>query len=195
MKKNLITAVLMTLVTTILLGLVYPLVVTGLAQVIFPDQANGSLIKRADGTLIGSRLIGQPFSSLGYFRSRPSAAGASGYDAGASSGSNLGPTNQKLIDRIKADVEKLQAENPGVPVPIDLVTTSGSGLDPHISPAAAEFQVPRIARERRTSEGQIRSVLATHTLGRQFGFLGEPRVNVLELNLDLDQKFPLSASP
>jgi len=195
MKKNLITAVLMTLVTTILLGLVYPLVVTGLAQVIFPNQANGSLIKRADGTLIGSRLIGQPFSSPGYFRSRPSAAGTSGYDAGASSGSNLGPTNQKLIDRIKADVEKLQAENPGVPVPIDLVTTSGSGLDPHISPAAAEFQVRRVARERRASEDQIRSVVATHTLGRQFGFLGEPRVNVLELNLDLDQKFPLRASP
>jgi len=195
MKKNLITAVLMTLVTTILLGLFYPLVVTGLAQVIFPDQANGSLIKHADGTVIGSRLIGQPFSSPGYFRSRPSAAGASGYDAGASSGSNLGPTNQKLIDRVKADVEKLQAENPGMPVPIDLVTTSGSGLDPHISPAAAEFQVPRVARERRTSEEQIRNILAAHTLGRQFGFLGEPRVNVLELNLDLDQKFPLSASP
>jgi K+-transporting ATPase ATPase C chain len=195
MKKNLVTALLMTLVTTILLGLVYPLVVTGLAQVIFPDQANGSLIKRADGTVIGSRLIGQPFSSPGYFRSRPSAAGASGYDAGASSGSNLGPTNQKLIDRVKGDIEKLQAENPGVPVPIDLVTTSGSGLDPHISPAAAQFQVPRVARERRTSEEQIRNVLATHTLGRQFGFLGEPRVNVLELNLDLDQKFPLSTRP
>src|SRR5215210_2349874 len=183
MTKNLITAILMTIVTTALFGVIYPLAVTGLAQVIFPEKANGQLIKEADGTIIGSRLIGQPFSSPGYFRSRPSAAGAAGYDAGASSGSNLGPTNQKLIDRIKADVEKLQAENPGVPVPIDLVTTSGSGLDPHISPAAAEFQVPRVARERRTSEEQIRSVLAAHTHGRQFGFLGEPRVNVLELNL------------
>src|SRR5262245_50249600 len=146
--KNFVTAVLMTIVTTILLGLVYPLVVTGLAQVIFPDKANGQLIRNADGAVIGSRLIGQPFSSPGYFRSRPSAAGANGYDASASSGSNLGPTNQKLIDRVKADVAKLQAENPGKPVPIDLVTTSGSGLDPHISPAGAEFQVPRVARER-----------------------------------------------
>src|SRR6185295_2726393 len=150
--KNLITAVLMTIVTTILLGLIYPLVVTGLAQVIFPAQANGSLIKSVDGTVIGSSLIGQPFSSPGYFRSRPSAAGANGYDAGASSSSNLGPTNKKLIDRVKADVEKLQAENPGKLVPIDLVTTSGSGLDPHLSPAAAEFQVPRVARERGMSE-------------------------------------------
>ena len=195
MKKNLITAILMTLVTTILLGLIYPFVVTGLAQVIFPDKANGQLIRNADGTVVGSRLIGQPFSSPGYFRSRPSAAGASGYDASASSGSNLGPTNQKLIDRVKADVEKLQTENPGKPVPVDLVTTSGSGLDPHISPAGAEFQVPRVARERGMSEAEVRNVVAAHTEGRQFGFLGEARVNVLELNLDLDHKKPMSGSP
>ncbi len=189
--KNLITAILMTIVTTVLLGLIYPLVVTGLAQVIFPEQANGSLLKRSDGTVIGSRLIGQPFSSPGYFRSRPSAAGAVGYDAGASSGSNLGPTSTKLIERVKADVEKAQAENPGKPVPIDLVTTSGSGLDPHLSPATAEFQVSRVARERGVTEEQIRQVVARHTAGRQFGFLGEPTVNVLELNLDLDRTMPM----
>ena len=189
--KNLITAVLLTVVTTILLGVIYPLAITALAQVIFPDKANGQLIRRADGVLIGSHLIGQPFSSPGYFRSRPSAAGASGYDAAASGGSNLGPTNQKLIERIKADVEKLQTENPGRPVPVDLVTASGSGLDPHITPAAAEFQAPRVARERGMTEAEVRTIVAAHTEGRQFGLLGEPRVNVIELNLDLDRMRPL----
>src|SRR5437588_1519646 len=193
--KNLITAVLMTIVTTVLLGLIYPLVVTGLAQVFFSDKANGQLIKSADGTIIGSRIIGQPFSAPGYFRSRPSAAGDAGYDAGASTGSNLGPTNQKLIERVKADVEKLQAENPGQIVPVDLVTTSGSGLDPHISPAAAEFQMPRVARERGLGEGEVRRLVAGHTEGRLFGLLGEPRVNVLLLNLALDESKAVNRKP
>lgn len=188
--KNFVTAILMTAVTTILLGLVYPLVVTGLAQVMFKDKANGQLIER-NGQLVGSRIIGQPFSSPGYFRSRPSAAGAVGYDAGASSGSNLGPTSKKLIDRVKTDVEKLQSENPGKPVPVDLVTTSASGLDPHISPAAADFQVSRIARERGMNEDEVRRVVAEFTEGRQIGILGEPRVNVLLLNLKLDDIKPL----
>ena len=180
----------MTVVTTLLLGVVYPFVVTILAQLIFPRQSNGSLIT-ANGRVIGSRLIGQPFSSPGYFRSRPSAAGNAGYDAGNSSGSNLGPTNKMLIDRINGDVQKAQAENPGAAVPMDLVTTSGSGLDPHISPAAAAFQAPRVARERHMGEDDVRALIAKHIEGRQFGFLGEPRVNVLELNLDLDVTHPM----
>jgi potassium-transporting ATPase KdpC subunit len=192
--KNLVTAILMTVVTTVLFGLIYPLAVTGIAQLAFPDKANGQLIRRSDGIIIGSRILGQPFSGPGYFRSRPSAAGTAGYDAGASSGSNLGPTNQKLIDRIKGDVETLQTENPGKPVPIDLVTTSASGLDPHISPAAAEFQVPRVARERGLTEGELRQIVTMHTEARTFGLLGEPRVNVLDLNLDLDSKKPLPAT-
>ena len=187
--KNLKISILMTIVTTLLLGIVYPFVVTGLAQLIFPKQANGGLITQ-DGKIVGSRLIGQPFSSPGYFRSRPSAAG-NGYDAGNSSGSNLGPTNKMLIDRVNGDVEKLQAENPNMPVPMDLITTSGSGLDPHISPEAAAFQTPRVARERSMTETDVSALIAKHTEGRQLGFLGEPRVNVLELNLDLDAVHPL----
>ena len=188
--KNLATAVLMTIVTTVLFGLIYPLAITLIAQITLPDQANGQLIRK-NGVLVGSRIIGQPFSGPGYFHSRPSAAGAAGYDAGASSGSNLGPTNQKLIDRIRGDVEKLQAENPGKPIPVDLVTSSGSGLDPHISPAAAEFQVPRVARERGINENELRQLIANHTISRTFGVLGEPRVNVLELNLELDERKPM----
>ena len=185
MKKQLITSILMTIATTVLLGILYPLLVTGLAQVFFPRQANGELIHRGT-TLIGSRLIGQPFAGPGYFHSRPSAAGSAGYDPTASGGSNLGPTNQKLIDRVNGEVARLQGENPGAPVPIDLVTTSGSGLDPEITPAAAEFQVPRVAKERGLSEDAVRNLVRRHTRQRQLGLLGEAGVNVLELNLDLD---------
>ncbi|MCU1298234.1 MAG: potassium-transporting ATPase, subunit [Acidobacteriaceae bacterium] len=184
MKKNLITAVLMTIATTVLLGVIYPLIVTGLAQTLFHDKASGQLLQ-ANGKMIGSRIIGQPFVGTGYFHSRPSAAG-NGYDAANSGGSNLGPTNQKLIDRVNAEVAADQADNPGVPVPVDLVTTSASGLDPHISPAAAEFQVKRIAKTRGMTEEQVRTLIVQHTKQRQWGFMGEPRVNVLELNLDLD---------
>jgi potassium-transporting ATPase KdpC subunit len=185
MKKNLITAVLMTLATTLLLGIIYPLVVTGLAQVLFRKQANGELIE-ANGKLVGSRLIGQAFSGPSYFHSRLSSAGA-GYDPTATNGSQLGPTNHQLIDRVKADVATLQGENPGTPVPIDLVTSSASGLDPDITPAAAEFQIPRVAKERGISEQRVRDLVREHTEQRQFGFLGEARVNVLELNLALDE--------
>ncbi len=186
MKKNLLIAVLMTIATTILLGIIYPLVVTLLAQVLFHDKANGQLVSR-NSEVIGSRIIGQPFVSDKYFHSRPSAAG-NGYDAANSSGSNLGPTNQKLIDRIKSDTAAAQAENPNTPVPMDLVTTSGSGLDPDITPAAALFQVPRIARVRGLSEDQVRALVQSRIQKRQFGILGEPRVNVLQLNLALDGK-------
>lgn len=189
MKKNLITAILMTIATTVLLGIIYPLVVTGLAQLIFPKRANGQLIEK-NGKTVGSSIIAQGFSSPGYFHPRPSFAG-NGYDPTNTNGSQLGPTNQKLIDRVKADVSSAQAENPTQQVPIDLVTASGSGLDPHITPAAAEFQLPRVARERDITIEQLHSVVHKHTEDRQFGFLGEPRVNVLELNLELDQRFPM----
>jgi K+-transporting ATPase ATPase C chain len=189
MKKNLITAILMTIVTTILLGIGYPLLVTGLAH-IFPDQRNGQLIKK-NGVVVGSRIIAQPFTGVAYFHPRPSAAGSNGYDATNSGGTNWGPTNQKLIDRVKGDVATWQAENPGKPIPVDLVTASGSGLDPHISPAAADFQILRVAKARGISESEVASLVAAHTEGRQFGFLGEPRVNVLELNLELDEKHPV----
>ena len=189
MKKNLMIAVWFTLVTTVMFGIMYPLAVTGLAQVLFPKRANGQLIEK-NGKLVGSRIIGQTFAEPGYFHSRPSNAGT-GYDATASSGSNLGPTNRTLIDRVKSDIQKARTENPSTPVPVDLVTASGSGLDPEISPAAAEFQIPRVARERGMKEEDLRTLVQKHTRGRDLGFLGEPRVNVLELNLDLDSVHPL----
>jgi potassium-transporting ATPase KdpC subunit len=193
LKKNLVTAILFTVVATVLLGLVYPLVITGLAR-FWPDKANGQLITRK-GVTVGSRILAQPFAGLAYFHPRPSAAGTNGYAADNSSGSNLGPTNQKLIDRVKTDVATLQAENPTRPIPIDLVTTSGSGLDPHITPAGAEFQIPRVAKAREISEDEVLKLIQAHMEGRQFGFLGEPRVNVLELNLALDEKFPTKGTP
>jgi K+-transporting ATPase ATPase C chain len=190
MKKNLMISIWYTLVTTVLLGIGYPLVVTGFAQVLFPKQANGELIQQG-GKLVGSRLIGQPFTAAGYFYSRPSAAGTAGYDPTSSSGSNLGPTNKALQDRVNASVRQLQPTNPNTPIPADLVTTSGSGLDPDISPVSAEFQVPRVAKERGMPEEDVRAIVQKRTVGRQFGFFGEARVNVLELNLDLDAQHPL----
>jgi K+-transporting ATPase ATPase C chain len=188
MKKNLLTAIWFTLVTTVLFGVIYPLAVTGMSQLLFRDRANGQLLE-SNGKIIGSRIIGQAFTGPQYFHSRPSAAGT-GYDPTASGGSYLGPTNKTLVDRVSGDVQRLHAENPSTPVPVDLVTTSASGLDPHISPAAAEFQIPRVARERHVSETELRAMVARHTEGRQFGFLGEARVNVLELNLELDAEHP-----
>jgi potassium-transporting ATPase KdpC subunit len=190
MKKNLLISIWYTLATTVVFGIIYPLVVTGLAQIMFPKQANGELIVQ-NGTLVGSHLMGQPFTAPGYFWSRPSAAGSAGYDPTASGGSNYGPTNKMLVDRVNASVQQLQPTNPNAPIPADLVTTSGSGLDPDISPASAEFQVPRVAKERGMSEQDVRALVAKHTKGRQLGFLGEPRVNVLDLNLDLDAAHPM----
>jgi K+-transporting ATPase ATPase C chain len=188
MKKNLATAVLMTIATTVLLGIIYPLVVTALAQALFPEKANGQLIE-VNGKVVGSRIIGQAFSGPSYFHSRPSAAGT-GYDATSSNGSQLGPTNHQLIDRVRGDAASAQAENSTVPVPIDLVTASASGLDYDITPAAAAFQLPRVSKARGINEDELRRIVAKHTEGRQMGFLGEPRVHVLELNLELDRQSP-----
>jgi K+-transporting ATPase ATPase C chain len=181
MKKTLVTAVLYTLITAVVLGIGYPLAITGIAHVLFPRQAAGQLITR-NGEVVGSRLIGQAFTGPTYFHSRPSSAGT-GYDAGSSSGSNLGPTSKALIDRTQASVT---AEQAGTPVPVDLVTASASGLDPDISPAAALYQVPRVAKKRHLSEAAVNDLVKQHVTQRQFGLLGEPRVNVLELNLALD---------
>ena len=190
MKKNLTIAILFTLVTTVIFGVIYPLAVTGIAQMLFPAKANGQLIEK-DGKVVGSRIIGQAFTGPGYFHSRPSAAGmGNGYDPTSSGGSQLGPTNKMLVDRVSGSVKSLQAQNPSAPVPVDLVTTSGSGLDPDISPAAADFQIPQVAKERGMSEADLRAVVARHVEARQWGFLGEAHVNVLELNLDLDSVHP-----
>jgi potassium-transporting ATPase KdpC subunit len=189
MRRHITTAVLYTAATTVIFGLVYPLVVTGAAQLLFHDKANGQLLYK-DGAVIGSRILGQSFTGPAYFHSRPSAAG-NGYDAANSSGSNYAPTNKKLVDRVTTDAAAVQPDNPTSDIPIDLVTASGSGLDPHITPAAADFQAARIAHERNLSETTVRELIARHTQGRQLGFLGEPRVNVLELNLDLDRIAPV----
>ena len=194
--KQLLIAVKVTLLFTLITGLAYPLVVTGLARVLFPHQADGSLVE-VNGKPIGSSLIGQKFTRPEYFHGRPSAAGNDGYDGLSSGGSNLGPTSQKLVDRVRDDAKKFRAENPQAsgPLPADAVTQSGSGLDPHISPAAAEAQVARVASARNLTPDRLRQLVAAHTEGRTFGILGEPRVNVLELNLALDQAAPVHSLP
>jgi K+-transporting ATPase ATPase C chain len=186
LSRHIYPAVALTIVLTVLVGVIYPFVMTGLSELLFKEKARGSLVEK-EGKVIGSRLIGQPFKGPGYFHSRPSSAG-SGYDAAASGGTNLGPTSKQLLEGgVKGRAKQLQAENPNGKIPVDLITSSGSGLDPHISPAAAEFQIPRVARERRMSENELRQLVRRHTEGRQFGFLGEARINVLELNLELDE--------
>jgi K+-transporting ATPase ATPase C chain len=185
MRRQIVPAILITLVFTVLLGFAYPAVMTLISMTVFPHQAKGSLIEKG-GKIVGSELIGQNFAQPKYFHGRPSAAGKDGYDGLSSGGSNYGPTSKALADRVKKDVDTLKAERPG-PVPADLVTASGSGLDPHITPAAAEFQVPRVAKARNLSEPQVRSLVAKFTERRTLGFIGEPRVNVLLLNLALDE--------
>jgi K+-transporting ATPase ATPase C chain len=196
MLREIRPAVVMILAMTVITGLLYPLAMTGIAQAVFPYQANGSLIEK-DGKVIGSALIGQNFTAVGYFHGRPSATTDTDpndpaktvpapYNAANSAGSNAGPTAKSLVERVKADVDRLKAENPNAPVPIDLATTSASGLDPHVSPEAALFQVPRVARERKLPEDRLRQLVQAHTEPRLFGLIGEPRVNVLQLNMALD---------
>jgi K+-transporting ATPase ATPase C chain len=191
MRAEILVALRMTVVTLVLTGLLYPVAITGVAQVVFPYRAKGSLVTTPEGRVIGSELIAQGFTSPAYFQPRPSAAGTEGYDAANSSGSNLGPTSQKLRDRVAADVARLRAENPQAPaaMPVELVTASGSGLDPHLSPEAVRWQAPRVAAARHAALADLEAMIDRRIEGRTWGFLGEPRVNVLRLNLDLDERF------